>query len=612
MNAEPSSLVVLPDSPGGAALLPRVPYPRPNVLFHSSGRPWLAGRWKPGEIQVAVAGRARIAVFGFCPLPAERLTACAARSRTVADADALARVLPGSAHLVASVNGQVRLQGTLANLRRAFHARIGSVPVAGTRADVLAAMTGADLDEDLLAAQLTQMQLLPPLIEKSWWLTVHPVPPDSYVALAGDDTVRTARWWHPPEPVLPIRKGAPAVRAALREAVANRRPAKGRLSLDLSGGMDSTTLCFLAAEQTSDLFTFRWTGGSVANDDPFFAAEAARRLPGIEHLEQSDASAPALFAPPYATDDLEAPWTMTRGLNGSAHGVRVLAEHGSGLHLAGHGGDEVFSGTPSYLHTLVRRRPLTGLRQLRVYRSLGRWSWPRTLAALADRQSWSDWWRESADQLTDPLPRLGTPDLGWADPVRAAPWATGDALATTRRVLYEIAAEAAPLAADRGQHQALTSLRAAGPLCQQIQREYAADGVPLDLPYLDDRVVEAALAVRTSDRFPPWRYKPLLADAMRGLVPDVILDRTTKGNYQDDDDAEAHRHVPDLLDYFADSALAARGLLDLDALRAALLEPRLDDEVEAHLETTLGCEMWLRAIAENRPATDRRTHAPAP
>lgn len=99
---------------------------------------------------------------------------------------------------------------------------------------------------------------------------------------------------------------------------------------------------------------------------------------------------------------------------------------------------------------------------------------------------------------------------------------------------------------------------------------------------------------------------------MRGLVPDVILDRTTKGNYQDDDDAEAHRHVPDLLDYFADSALAARGLLDLDAFRACLLEPRLDDEVEAHLETALGCEMWLRAIADARPATDRRTHAPAP
>lgn len=612
MNAEPSSLVVLPDSPGGAALLPRVPYQRPSVLFHSSGRPWLAGRWAPGEIRVAIAGRARVAVFGFCPMPVERLTAYTARLRTVADADTLARVLPGSAHLIASVNGQVRLQGTLTNLRRAFHTRVDATSVASTRADLLAEMTGADLDEDLLAAHLTEMQLLPPLIEKSWWRTVHSVPPDSSIVLADDGTARTVRWWRPPDPVLPIQKGAPAVRAALRESVAERRPATGRLSLDLSGGMDSTTLCFLAVEQNPDLFTFRWTGGSVANDDPIFAAEAARLLPGVEHLEMSEGSAPALFAPPYATSDLEAPWTMTRGLNGSAHCVRMLAEHGSGLHLAGHGGDEVFTASASYLHTLIRRRPLTGLRQLRVYRSLGRWSWRRTLADLASRQSWGDWWRESADHLTDPLPRPGTPELSWADAVRASPWATADALATTRRVLYAIADEAEPLADDRGQHEALTSLRAAGPLCQQIQREYADCGVPLDLPYLDDRVVEAALAVRTSDRFTPWRYKPLLATAMRGLVPDVILDRTTKGNYQDDDDAEAHRHVPDLLDYFADSALAARGLLDLDVLRSCLLEPRMDDEWEAHLETALGCEMWLRAIADARPATDRRTHAPAP
>ncbi|WP_406638456.1 asparagine synthase-related protein [Amycolatopsis sp. WGS_07] len=608
MNAVSSSLVVLPDSQDGTALLPRVPYRRPSVLFHSSGRPWLAGRWEPGEIRVVIAGRARVAVFGFCPMPIERLTAHAARLRTAADADALARILPGSAHLIASVNGQVRLQGTLANHRRAFHTRIGPTAIAGTRADPLAEMTGADLDEDLLAAHLTQMQLLPPLIEKSWWRTVHSVPPDSYVALAEDGTARTARWWHPPEPVVPIREGAPVVRTALREAVAERRPTKGRLSLDLSGGMDSTTLCFLAAEHTPDLLTFRWTEGSVANDDPIFAAKAAQLLPHAEHLDLRGSDSPALFAPPYSTTDLEAPWAMTRGVTSSAYGTRVLAEHGSGLHLAGHGGDEVFTASPRYLHTLIRRRPLTGLRQLRVYRTLGRWSWPETLAGLASRQSWAGWWRESADHLTDPLPRRGTPELGWADVVRAAPWATGDALATTRRVLYEIAAEATPLAADRGQHEALASLRGAGPACQQIQREYAAEGVSLELPYLDDRVVEAALAVRACDRFTPWRYKPLLADAMRGLVPDFILDRTTKGDYQDDDDAEAHRHVPDLLDYFADSALAARGLLDLDAFRACLLEPRMNDEWEAHLETALGCEMWLRAIA----GTDRRAHAPAP
>lgn len=125
---------------------------------------------------------------------------------------------------------------------------------------------------------------------------MYSVPPDSAVVLAADSPARTVRWWHPPEPVLPMRKGSPAVRAALRESVAVRRPAQGRLSLDLSGGMDSTTLCFLAAEQNPDLFTFRWTGSNVANDDPLFAAEGARLLPGVEHLERSDASAPALFA----------------------------------------------------------------------------------------------------------------------------------------------------------------------------------------------------------------------------------------------------------------------------------------------------------------------------
>ncbi|RKT54600.1 asparagine synthase (glutamine-hydrolysing) [Saccharothrix australiensis] len=605
------SLVVLPDSPGGERASRRVPHRAPQVVAHPSGRPWLVGRWAADELVVGGAGDVRIAAFGRCPVDSARLAEAARRVGRPADLDALARTLPGSAHLVASVAGRVRFQGTATGSRPVFTARLDGVTVASDRADALAAMIGAEPDEDLLAVHVACGPLVPPLSERAWWRGVHRVPPDRYLDLA-PDRAGTVRWWTPPDPVLPLRVGARRVREALREAVAWRRPAHGRLSADLSGGMDSTSLCFLAAEHTPDLLTFRRTEGGATNDDPRYAAEAARALDRAEHLELLDDDGPPVFAPPYSLPDTEAPHAFVRGLNGTRFQVRWLVGHGATLHLAGHGADELFTGGAAYLHTLIRRRPLTALKHLRVHLALGRWPLLPTLRALLDHRDVRSWWRDSADSLTGPPPPPDNPRLGWADPLSRSPWATADAVGTARRVLREVAAEAVPAAGDRGRHETLSCLRSAGPVLRQVVRDHAAEGLRLDLPFLDDRVVEAALAVRPHERNDPWRYKPLLAEAMRGRVPAAVLDRRTKGDYEELVLRAQHRHIPDLLDLFADSALAARGLIDVDALRAGLYAQQgtaLDD-VSPNLEMTLGCEMWVRETRAVRPADPVPTGPP--
>ncbi|MFI5782494.1 asparagine synthase-related protein [Nocardia sp. NPDC051570] len=603
MYALTTSLVVLPDSSGGVRAGRQVPHHDPEIVTHSSGRPWLIGQWAPENLVVAEAGGVRIAVFGHCPMSSERLTAFAARIRTPSDVDSLARILPGSAHLIASIHGRVRFQGTLTGSRQVFSARLEQIPIAADRADVLAAMIGAELDEDMLAVNIACQQLIPPLSERSWWRGVQRVAPDSYLVL--DDTgARPVRWWSPPEPTLTLAEGAPEVREALREAVAWRRPAQGRLSADLSGGMDSTSLCFLAAEHTPDLLVFRRTEGSAINDDPHYAGEAARLLTRAEHIELRDDDGPTVFAPPYSLPDTEAPHALVRGINTIRNQIQRLVRHGTTLHLAGHGGDELFTGSAVYLHSLLWRQPVTAWQDLRVHRALGRWPLLPTLAALCRSGDLNSWWRHSADHLTDPPQPPNAPKLDWAYPLRVTPWATADAVGTARRVLRDVAEQAVPLARDRGQHEALTYLRFAGPLFRQLCRDYAEGGLRLDLPYLDDRVVEAALMVRPAERYSPWRYKPLLAEAMRTHVPDFILDRRTKGDYEEEVDHALHHHLPDLLDLFEDSALAARGLIDVDALRTSLYTPTggEQDDPAPNLEMTLGCEMWLRHVAQPRQA----------
>ncbi|WP_158607916.1 asparagine synthase-related protein [Nocardia panacis] len=602
MYALTNSLVVLPDSPGGVLAGRRVPHHDPKIIDHSSGRPWLIGHWAAENLVVADAGGVRVAVFGECPIGPEQLTAAAAGIRTPSDLDALARTLPGSAHLIASVHGRVRFQGTLTGTRQVCTARLDGITIASDRADTLAVMIDAEPDEDMLAVNIACQQLIPPLSERTWWRGVRRIAPDSYLLLDGEDRARPVRWWTPPEPDLSIAEGSGQVRAALREAVAWRRPTRGRLSADLSGGMDSTSLCFLAAEHTPNLLIFRRTGSSAINDDPFYAGEAAKLLDRADYIHLQSEDGPKVFEPPYILPDTEAPHALTRGVNTMDHQIQELVRRGATLHLAGHGGDELFSGGAGYLHTLLRRNPLRALRDLRVRRALGRWPLGSTMVALATGASLSSWWRHTADHLTDPPPPPNAPQLGWAYPLRITPWATADAVHTARRVLRDIADEAVPLADDRGQHEALTYLRFAGPLFRQLCRTYANGGLRLDLPYLDDRVIEAALAVRCEERFNPWHYKPLLAAAMRGQVPDLILDRRTKGEYDSEVENALNQHVPDLLELFADSALATRGLIDVDALRRYLYTPvgGADDDPAPNLEMTMGCELWLRQVATVR------------
>ncbi|MGH3754949.1 MAG: asparagine synthase-related protein, partial [Pseudonocardiaceae bacterium] len=520
------------------------------------------------------------------------------RVRTVAELDAVARVLPGCCHLVASVDGVVRVQGSVAGVRRVFHTRIEGVPVAGDRADVLATVAGSGIDEQVLAVRVAcGLAVPPPVGERSMWRGVRALAPDHYLRIDPGGTVGELRWWQPPQPEVPLTVGAGVVRQALETAVAARRPAQGRLSADLSGGLDSTSLCFVAARAgTPDLLTFRWAEADVrANDDAVFAAHAASELPLAEHVVLGQADMPAVFADPGPAGDTEAPYQFTRTLARTRHNAELLAARGARVHLAGHGGDELFHGPPAYLHPLLRRRPLAAIRQVRGYRALHRWPWRATVSGLARGGDLGAWWHQQAQQLSTGPPPRRTPLVGWGRPLRAPGWVTPAAVETARAVLHSTGEAARPLAADRGQHVTLAILRMMGPAYRQLSRVFGTAGLRLELPYLDDRVIEAALAVRAHERRTPWRYKPLLAEAMCGALPEVIAARTTKGEFGQDLRVGLGRHLPAILDLFADSALAAHGLINPGQLRRALLTPQADNAVVFAMEDLLGCETWLRS-----------------
>ncbi|MBN0047621.1 lasso peptide isopeptide bond-forming cyclase [Streptomyces actuosus] len=570
-------------------------------LAHASGRPWLVGHWHDDEIVTATAGTAALAVVGCCPVDAGELRRRAARLRDLAELDALARSLPGSFHLVGALDGQVRVQGTASGLRLVFHAEIDGVRVAASRADTLAAALGHEPSVQELAVRL----LWPapyPLFETSLWRAVTAVPPQDAVVVAVDGrTVRHTRWWTPPEPVRPLAEAAPLIRTALQEAVGARTRQGGVVSCDLSGGLDSTSVCFLADRSPARVVASTWPGRDPADTDLHWAEQAMRHLPDVEHVVWDADASPLVYDNLLGIDDLlDEPTIGVMDRSRVLHHLPGLADRGSRLHLTGIGGDHVAWCSEAYHHRLLRTRPLFALRQLRGFRALWQWPLAGTVRALADSRPYGTWLADTAGHLRDPLPPSVATGLGWGMAPRLFHWMTPEAERLARRALLRTAATASPLHPDRGLHSDLEQIRSCTRVIRQWDRMAARTGLPMASPFLDDRVIEACLAVRPSERVTPWRYKPVLTAAMRGIVPEPCLRRADKATASMDASNGLRQHRADLLALWEDSRLEELGLVDGSELRRLALRPASRGLSDAILYSTIATEVWLRGPARDR------------
>lgn len=585
--------VVLPDHAAALAVASAVPHDR--TLRYASGRPWLIGNWPGAAITAAQAGAARIAVLGT-PAPADRLRREAGRLTGLTALDRLARTLPGSFHLVAALDGRTRVQGDAAGLRLLFHARVGGVTVAADRADVLAALAGAGLDERQVAARLL-WPLPHPLPHTPMWRGLTAVEPGEQLNLEPDGRARVRRWWTPPEAERSLAAGATDLADALTAAVDARTAGGGTVSCDLSGGLDSTSVCFLAARGEARVVASTWPGRDPADEDLEWARRAAARLPGVEHAVWPAEESPLVYAGLLDIDDaLDEPSIgMMDRARVLSHVPRLLAK-GSRLHLTGIGGDHVTWCSEAHYHGLLRRRPRLALPRLRGFRALFDWPLGPMAAALADGRPYRRWLADAAAGLRLPPAPPAAGALGWDDPPRLFGWVTPDAERMAADVLREAARAAEPLAPDRGRHADLHAIRACARIVRQWERMSARAGLPTASPFLDDRVIDACLAVRPEDRVTPWKYKPLLVAAMRGTVPDACLTRSTKAEASMDAADGLRVHRTDLMALWEDSRLARLGLVDAARLRDLASRPAVPALREAILYSTVGCEVWLRTL----------------
>lgn len=592
--------VVLPDHSAGAEALAPVPshgLPHPKVIAHHSGRPWLVGDWQDDEIVCVSAGPRRLALLGCATAHPGVLEARLGRVRSLADLDEIARLPAGSFHLVASLDGDVRVQGTLSTACQVFYARVAGVTLAASRADSLAGRIGASVDTERVALELLSPFGPPePLSEGSVWRGVRSPRIGHCLEISRDGAGRTRRWWTPPEPERPLGDGG-FVREALFDAVAARTANEKVVSADLSGGLDSTSLCFVADRLAgTDLATLHYEAHGGRGEDLAHARRAAAALPRARHVVVPPTETPDWYAPfEHTPHDREGPLMFVRARATVEHQAALVASLGARRHLQGVGGDELFLPGTMCLHGLLRRDPAAALPHVRALRSKRRWSMATTARTMAAAPSYRRWLATEADELS--ADRAWGSGAYWEVSAKLPPWITPDAASTVRRLMREaIAAGPEPLAALPVQHEMIWINRINGTVMRRNSSIGAHAGVSFHAPYTDDRVLEAVLSVRLADRVAEDRLKPVLARALDGVVPAEILRRTGKDDASPTLFSGLRRRRGELLDFAENTRLAGMGLIDGVALRRLLVTTHADTRPLMPFDPTLACELWLRAL----------------
>ncbi|MFJ6510424.1 asparagine synthase-related protein [Streptomyces sp. NPDC091406] len=642
--------VVLPDSVAGAAAAGQLPAPGAAAgparevgdtltVVHPSGRPWVVARTLVRKVSHLARGEDALVLIGPDRVPDAVLAGLleGARDRTGLERH-LAR-LPGLYHVIARLSGESWIRGTATGLRRIYHARH---PAAGTiasdRPAALARLIDAPLDEGALALRL--LDFLPhPLSRRAVWRGVHetgagyglalPVAAPGTAAVPGPTE---HRWWEPPPGELPLAEGARKVGDAVAASVRAHVGGLDRISCELSGGLDSTALAFAARETGPEALSLLTVAARdrYSEDESWArrAVEAARNpaattapasghhaapasghhtAPALDHHIVPASDAPYFYADLAATaaELNDEPLPVAPGRARAELLLGRARATGSRYHLTGYGGDEIFLGLPHAYQDLFHGNPLTAWNHLGGLRHQLGWPLLPTLKALLDRSTFPRWLAGAVTAAPQPVAR--TPLLSWGVRQSLHPWLTDHAKTLIAEEFRAAAEHAEPIDPWRGRHVDIDGVRMGARHFQAMEDIGMTLGLPVAAPLYDDRVLEAALAVRLPERISPWRYKPLLVEAMRGVVPDALLARTTKDHMASDEHQGLREHAPELAELWTGSRLAEHGLVDARRLLRLAAEPFSPVLVEHSISSTVAGETWLRTAENAWPATPHRT-----
>ncbi len=559
---------------------------------------WIIGDLPDGACRVVHddASSRRLAVVGSC---------YATDSELRQGLDAVRRgdwpdltTWPGSYWVIANDGQRTVVITDIAGTRPVYYTLHQNGLVWASSATPLAELTGAQIDHQALVARM----VCPTVSEVAGTATVF----TGIDRLPGGHVLHAAaqpriECYEPQPREAAFGEAAEALREALVTAVERRAISVERVSADFSGGLDSTSIALLAARAGHEVFAVTRDDPTSRKDDVLFAERAAACDPLIRHVVVGGDDEALFFDRMDAAPRTDQPYTDAArwSLRHSYH--RHVLAYGSQLHFTGSGGDTLLCASPSYLADLVKAGRFGLLLRHAVARARLRHVSVQSVLTAGVRLSHISYpqaLRRLAADVQHPRRRWVHPSasrqLHWCGFSSFAAWLTADARDQLAQVVLLTAERVDLDSVPISTHRAWCELRKFGAYQAELTAALHATGLHAHAPFLDNAVVRACMSIPVHQRQSTTRQKPLLGAALRGLVPDFLLQRRTKGAYDGNAYAGIRRNAAQLHHMLADSQLVRAGIVDHDAVRRDL--DRLIAGAPgrlASLETFVTTELWL-------------------
>lgn len=424
--------------------------------------------------------------------------------------------------------------------------------------------------------------------------------------ITGGQVTSLAETNPPPESYVSAEDAFDNLRQAILEAVKRRTAAGYMVTSDLSGGYDSTTLAYLAADllpggidalttytpclPVGDLYYARRVAETNPNIRLHVRREEPHTLPFSDMLRPS-----AIHESPYPQ--------ITNGvwIEDYMAWIRSL---GGTLHMTGGGGDDIFASS-SHLTRLAQSGDLEGLRE--VAQAKGR------LTSTDPQQIYDKAIHDAAQTPADDLRSLARllrqPEnlRHFSQPSRYVRYLLPEEhipllAPPMRRHLSELAEDLA----DSQTRDKIVSLprmaylQPSGDSQYCLQQYSQAFGVNFHAPYLDRQVIEASRQT-SRIRSIPGIFKYPLQRALGDLLPDVLLSRNSKGAYGGMYYRGLRTNWNSVIDLFTKNCrLAEREIIDPKQVIEALHV--LDSGQQGTLSgmrQVISAEVWLRLLEQS-------------
>ena len=365
---------------------------------------------------------------------------------------------------------------------------------------------------------------------------IHKLPPGTWLRIASDGQTREQRYWDAWDHVTPLdgvdeREVAERVLAELRTAVKLRKVADVPVGVFLSGGIDSSTNARLFSEGEGSpvkTFSIGYEGTYKSYQNELHYARMVADFVGAEHHERKLTQADLLDFLPRMVELQDEP--IGDPVCVPVYYVSELARrNGVTVCQVGEGADELFCGYPTWQMKLrlqqaddapcpkaVKRLAMAGLRlagkdQGHPYEALRR--------SVNDQPVF---WG-GVDAFTDAQKqRMLSPRLQR----RFAGVTSWDALAPIWQRFQQKAWEPSNL-----HWMSYVDLNLRLPELLLMRVDKMSMGVSLEgrVPFLDHKFVELALGIPAALKTKNGDLKYILKKAVRGLIPDEVIDRKKQG-----------------------------------------------------------------------------------